>query len=228
MPGKPIPDFPFDAVLWDMDGTLIDSEPIWIEEEELLMRQFGVEWSEEDALICLGGPMERVDEYMRSRTNYQHQPFELSQLLIDRMTTRLATGVSFAPGAQSLFDELHQARIPMALVTASTRPILDSVLNLVGRERFGIAISNDDVVKSKPDPEGYLSAALALGVSIDRTLILEDSVTGASAALATGAYVLTIEHMVALPHNERTIRTISLSGMTMARIAEEFSALVTA
>ncbi|MFM8502738.1 MAG: HAD hydrolase-like protein, partial [Actinomycetota bacterium] len=94
--------FPFEAVLWDMDGTLIDSEPIWIEEETLLMRSLGVEWSNEDALHCLGGPLERVDVYMRSRSGNQHQPLELAYELIDRMITRLSGGVDFTNGSKSL------------------------------------------------------------------------------------------------------------------------------
>ncbi|MFM7873859.1 MAG: HAD family hydrolase [Actinomycetota bacterium] len=121
--------FPFEAVLWDMDGTLIDSEPIWIEEETLLMRSLGIEWSNEDALHCLGGPLERVDAYMRSRSGNQHQPLELAYELIDRMITRLSGGVDFTTGSNSLLDEMHLEQIPMALVSASTRKIMDAALD---------------------------------------------------------------------------------------------------
>lgn len=218
--------FPFDAVLWDMDGSLIDSEPIWIEEETLLMREFGVEWNEEDSLICLGGPMQRVDEYMRSRAGYRHQPMELSSILLDRMALRLRNGVPYAPGAGELLREFLQMNLPMGIVTASTRKILNSVLDSIGHSAFGIAIADDDVMKSKPDAEGYLKAASSLKVPIERTLIIEDSVTGTTAAIASGAWVLAIEHLVELPFNERTLRRISLNGVTVEKLTELFAPLV--
>ena len=89
--------FPFSAVLWDMDGTLINSEPLWIEQERELMAQLGVTWSDEDAIHCVGGPMKRVDEFMRSKLTdeqrHVYKPFDLTNQLLERMERTLASQV---------------------------------------------------------------------------------------------------------------------------------------
>jgi HAD superfamily hydrolase (TIGR01509 family) len=218
-----LPAFPFEAVLWDMDGTLVDSEPIWIEEERKMMNALGVNWSENDALHCIGGPLSRVDEYMRLRSGNVHQPYELTDQLILRMIERLANGVKFAPGAKDLIDEMHKKGIPMALVSASTRAIVDAALDSIGREYFHITVSNDDVNHSKPDPEGYLKAAEFLGVDIRKSLILEDSLTGVTAGINAGANVLAIPHFVDLPAGERIIQISTLFGIDMNEIARLYS-----
>ena len=214
--------FPFEAVLWDMDGTLIDSEPIWIEEEFRLMRSLGVDWTDEDARHCLGGPMERVDAYMRARVNGSHQPLELSHLLIDRMIERLSEGVSFTAGAEDLLHEMHREGLPLALVSASTRKIMDAALNSIGSHFFAFTCSADDVTSSKPHPEGYLKAAEVLGVSIERTLIIEDSMTGMQAAIDSGGYVLGLPHLTDLPKGEKVVHRQDLKSLDLDSLAALF------
>ena len=214
--------FPFEAVLWDMDGTLIDSEPIWIEEEHRLMQSLGVTWSDEDAKHCLGGPVERVDAYMRSRVKGDHEPLELAFLLIDRMIERLSAGVGFTLGAESLLRAMYGEQLPMALVSASTRKIMDAALKSIGNEFFTFTCSADDVVATKPDPEGYLRAADALGVDIERTLIIEDSVTGMRAAIDSGGYVLGLPHFTALPEGEKVVHRQSLEDLDLNSLAGLF------
>lgn len=218
--------FPFAAVLWDMDGTLIDSEPIWIEEESALMRSLGAHWSDLDAKHCLGGPIERVDAYMRQRAGDVHAPYELSNLLIDRMVERLASETSFTPGAKELIDELHAIPVPMALVSASTRSIMDAALKSIGDHYFEITISHDDVARTKPDPEGYRAAASAIGVPIEEVLIIEDSITGMNAAIDAGAYVLGLTHMVELPRSEKTLHRGALNGLDVRGLAHLFQAIM--
>lgn len=214
--------FPFEAVLWDMDGTLIDSEPIWIEEEHRLMQSLGVTWSDEDAQHCLGGPLDRVDAYMRSRVNGDHEPLELAFLLIDRMIDRLSTGVSFTLGAENLLQAMHRAQLPLALVSASTRKIMDAALKSIGDDFFSFTCSADDVAVTKPDPEGYLKAAEVLGVDIERTLIIEDSVTGMRAAIDSGGYVLGLPHLTALPKGDKVVHRDSLEALDLQSLAELF------
>lgn len=218
--------FPFEAVLWDMDGTLLDSEPIWIEEEAKLMQSLGVEWSSEDARVCLGGPMHRVDQYMREKSGNQHKPLELSQLLIKRMVDRLNESVKFTPGAESLLKELHDMGIPMALVTASTREIVNAALSSVGTHYFRQTISADDVKETKPDPEGYLTASSHLNVSIERSLIIEDSLTGMSAAIDSGAYVLGIPHFYELPTGHKVRHVKSLDAINVEAISALFKEII--
>lgn len=218
--------FPFDAVLWDMDGTLIDSEPIWIAEETRLMEEIGVKWSEEDALHCLGGPLERVDSYMRSRSGNNHAPLELAHELIDRMVVRLSNRIEFSPGAKELLEQLHQEGIPMALVSASTRKIMDAALFSIGREFFLFTCSADDVKKTKPDPEGYIEAAKRLDVRIENSLIIEDSKTGMSAAIASGAYVLGLPHLTELPIGEKVIHRQGLVGLDLDGLSSLFKGVL--
>ena len=207
--------FPFAAVLWDMDGTLIDSEPIWIEEEFALMRSLGVDWSDEDAKHCLGGPMQRVDDYMRSRSGMNFEPLELANRLVDRMILRLSQGVQFTRGAEKLLQDMHGQGLPLALVSASTRKIMDAALTSIGERYFAFTCSSDDVKFTKPHPEGYLKAAETLGVSIERTLIIEDSKTGMRAAIDSGGYVLGLPHLTELPHGDKVVHRGDLDNLDL-------------
>ena len=222
----PISQFPFEAVLWDMDGTLIDSDPIWIEEETLLMQSLGVEWSETDALHCLGGPMERVDAYMRGRANQGHEPYELSNRLITKMVIRLSNRVEFMKGSKNLLDEMYSNEIPMALVSASTRKIMDAALTTIGTHYFKFTCSADDVSRTKPDPEGYISAANRLGVAIERSLIIEDSKTGMKAAIDSGAYVLGLPHLTDLPLGEKVIHREGLADLNLETLQSLFDGVL--
>lgn len=215
--------FPFEAVLWDMDGTLIDSEPIWIEEEFALMRSIGVDWTEDDAKHCLGGPMRRVDDYMRARSGMNFEPLELANRLIDRMIIRLSKGVRFTNGAERLLQDMHGLGLPLALVSASTRKIMDAALSSIGHHYFSFTCSSDDVEFTKPHPEGYLKAAQTLGVSIERTLIIEDSMTGMRAAIDSGGFVLGLPHLTDLPHGEKVVHRGNLENLDLGSLGALFT-----
>lgn len=221
--------FPFSAVLWDMDGTLIDSEPLWIEQERELMESFGAIWTQEDAIHCLGGPMTRVDSYMRSKLPELHRdsiaPLELARQLLERMERRLATHVPFTPGSFDIITEMKAAQLPLALVSASTRPIMNAALKSIGEDLFDITISDSDVSKSKPHPEGYLKAAELLSVEITSCLIIEDSITGMNAAIASGAYVIGLPHVSALPMGNKVVHHPTLENLSMSEIAGLFDAV---
>ena len=218
--------FPFEAVLWDMDGTLIDSEPIWMEQERRLMESIGAQWSEEDARYCLGGPMTRVDEYMRLRSGKKFLPGELTTKLLEMVGESFADSIPFAPGAKELLEELQSLAIPMALVSASPRKLMAQAMRSIGEGRFASVISNDDVTSPKPNPEGYLLAAKQLGVSIARSLIIEDSIPGMGAAQSSGAFVLGVAHFSELPEGPRTIQRISLHGLSVALLSELFNPIL--
>jgi HAD superfamily hydrolase (TIGR01509 family) len=224
--------FPFKAVLWDMDGTLINSELLWIEQERAMMNELGAQWSDEDSLHCVGGPMARVDAYMRSKLSLENQdrftPLELTNSLLARMERRLAQGVEFAPGAEKLMKEMRSYSIPLALVSASPRPLVDAALASIGAGNFNITVSDNDVAQSKPNPEGYLLAARKLSVAIESCLVIEDSITGTTAAIDSGAYVLGLPHFSALPEGPKVIHMKSLEGVTLSTITDAFTALISA
>jgi HAD superfamily hydrolase (TIGR01509 family) len=219
--------FPFDAVLWDMDGTLIDSEPLWIEQERQLMESIGATWTHEDAIHCVGGPMARVDAYMRSKLPSadldKFGPLVLTNKLLQRMEDRLSQDIPFTPGAFELVNEMKSVNLPLALVSASSRPLMNAALKSIGSQLFDITISDNDVERSKPDPEGYVKAAVSLDVDISRSLIIEDSITGMTAAIASGAFVLGLPHVAELPHGPKVIHHPTLENLTMRDIANLFS-----
>jgi HAD superfamily hydrolase (TIGR01509 family) len=215
-----INEFPFKAVLWDMDGTLIDSEPIWIGEERRIMESLGATWSQEDALYCIGGPMARVDAYMRSKLP------ALTKILLESMVERLKQKVPFAPGARALIEQINEAKIPMALVTASNRAIMEGALASIGKHYFQTTISDNDVERSKPDPQGYQLAANRIGVPIEDCLIIEDSITGATAAIASGAYLLGVTHSGPLPMDEKVCHVENLIDLELSGIVELFQPLL--
>jgi HAD superfamily hydrolase (TIGR01509 family) len=163
---------------------------------------------------------------MRSRSGNNHAPLELAHELIDRMVVRLSNRIEFSPGAKELLEQLHQEGIPMALVSASTRKIMDAALFSIGREFFLFTCSADDVKKTKPDPEGYIEAAKRLDVRIENSLIVEDSKTGMSAAIASGAYVLGLPHLTELPVGEKVIHRQDLVGLDLYGLASLFKGVL--
>ncbi len=215
-----------------MDGTLINSEPLWIEQERALMAELSAVWSEEDALHCVGGPMTRVDAYMRSKLPIEKQnefkPLELTNSLLERMELRFTQGVEFAPGSRELMMEMRDHSISLALVSASSRPLMDAALVSIGHEHFEVTISDNDVSQSKPHPEGYLLAAKKLQADIEHCLIIEDSVTGMTAAIESGAFVLGLPHFSDLPEGPKVIHMKSLAGVNLAALSASFSALIDA
>ena len=216
----------FDAILWDMDGTLVDSEPIWAAEEAKLMSEYGVIWKESDSIACLGGPISRLDAYMRNLIEEELEPNFLANRLVARMAERLTTDTKFAPGSYELLSQFRTANIPMALVTASNRGIMDSVLSSFNEKYFQVAICSEDVAFSKPHPEGYLLAAKRLNVDIKRCLIIEDSLTGMRAARDSGAYLLGINPHSSFEANDRSFFVNGLAETSMEYLYSHFLEII--
>ena len=159
----------FSAVFFDMDGLFANSEPLWLEGETQLMARHGYTWTREDQVHCLGGPLTRVGEYMHSLVKVG-SPDYFTQTLIEIVVAKLSAGTPLMPGAQQLASALKVAGVPIAMVSASPRNIVNAVLSGVDHH-FSTTISSDDVQKTKPDPEGYLKAADFFGVDIENCLI---------------------------------------------------------
>lgn len=211
----------FEAVLFDMDGTLVNTEPYWLEAETALMARFDYTWSESDQRHCLGGPLPRVGEYMRSLVGVHDGTYFMNEL-ISGVEALFQRGISFMPGALELLNQIHQAGIPLGLVSASPRTLVDATLNALDPNTFQVSISSNDVSKSKPDPEPYLAAASALAVNIENCLVLEDSIVGITSAQASGAYTLAIPHIVEVAPHPRTIVVEGLDGIDLISITDSF------
>lgn len=212
----------FDAIFFDMDGLTINSEPQWLEAEIELAARYGYAWTQDDQANCLGGPLSKVGEYFSNVTGGAESGPYFHQEIIRIMTERITKGADFMPGARELLSELDQARVPLALVSASPRAIVDAALSHVKPTPFSVTISADDVLITKPNPECYLKAAELLSVNIERCLILEDSKTGVAAARASGAKVLAVPHLVKIETDQQTRVINSLTGMTIDHLRSYF------
>lgn len=210
------------AVLFDMDGTLIDSEGLWLDAEIHVMRGLGAEWTPDDQAHCLGGPLERVADYMVERSGTQVAPEVIGTLLLDAMEERLRSApLAWRPGARTLVTACRDAGIPTALVSASWSRLIAAVSEQIAadlhRTAFDVVIAGDDVVNSKPHPDPYLAAAAALGVDPGDCLALEDSPTGVRSAVAAGCRVVAIPHLASID-DRGAICVESLEGRTLAEL----------
>jgi len=222
MPTEAQSDF-YSAVFFDMDGLLVDSETLWLEAETEQMAQFGYQWSPSDQAFSLGGPLDRVGNYMSDLIGGKRDGQSLMLEMIDRMIAKFEKGLSFMPGAIDLIDDLKAHGIALTLVSASPRPLVDAALSNFEVSPFVRSISCDDVKITKPDPEGYLLAASSGGHDITNCLILEDSLTGVTAAKASGAWVLAVPHIVPIEKSGRVDTTTSLANWSYEKLAIKYA-----
>lgn len=194
------------AVLFDMDGLLIDSEPLWLESEREVVGRLGGQWSAEHQKMLVGGPIARAVDYMLEMTGSKVAPEEVLQWLLDGMVGRLRGGVELLPGADRLLDTLAADGVPCALVSSSYRPLVDAALDSVGAGRFAVTVAGDEVAGRKPAPDPYVLAARMLGVAPERCVALEDSHNGVASAEAAGCVTVAVPSVVPVePAPTRTV-----------------------
>lgn len=207
------------AVLWDMDGTLVDTEPYWLAAETELVQAWGGEWTLDDGLALVGSSLERSALILASR-GVQLESDEIIQVLTDRVVAQLADGVPWRPGARELLVALREAGVPTALVTMSIRRMADYIADAAGFPAFNAVIAGDEVVNGKPDPEPYLRAAQALGVDPSECIAVEDSEFGVASAVASGATTLAVPLHLPLPPSPAYTLWDSLDGRTIDDLFE--------
>jgi HAD superfamily hydrolase (TIGR01509 family) len=189
------------ALLLDLDGTLLDSERLWLMAEETVMHRYGYMWTSADQQHCLGGPLERVAKYMEVKSDGSGRSEIIGGELLSEVAHLFTTeSLVWRPGAQALVEQAHQLHILTAIVTATWRSVLDSVMTRMSESvgSFNHSIAGDEVRNSKPHPEPYLLAAMSLGVPIGECLAIEDSPTGTLSAVSAGAKVIAVEHMATI------------------------------
>jgi HAD superfamily hydrolase (TIGR01509 family) len=178
------------AVLFDMDGLLVDSEPLWTIAEERVAERYGGVFTPELKARMIGKRLDLAIEILieglntPAARNAGHA--EVAHQLMAEMVKLLASGAPLQPGAVELLDALADARIPLALVSSSYRELVDAALQKVGASRFAVTVAGDEVKHGKPDPEPYLTAARRLGVVPARCVVLEDAPAGLMSAAAAG------------------------------------------
>jgi HAD superfamily hydrolase (TIGR01509 family) len=192
------------AILWDMDGTLVDTEPYWIDAEFALAEAYGGTWSREHALNLVGNDLIESGRYIREHMGIDLEPSLIVEELLDRVIAAVETAVPWRPGAVELLADLQQRGVPCALVTMSYRRFVAPILAALPEGTFAEVITGDGVLHGKPHPEPYLKAARALGVDPADCLAIEDSNTGARSAEAAGCTVLVVpNHVPVLPGGRR-------------------------
>ncbi len=216
-----VPKF-YDAIFFDMDGLLINSEPLWLESETEMMAAYGYQWLESDQAACLGGPLDRVGNYMSALIGGKRDGLSLTNEIIERMVLKFKGELPLMAGSAELIADLRENQVELTLVSASPRSLVDAALLNFAINPFVRSISSDDVKVTKPDPEGYLLAASSGGHDISNCLILEDSLTGVTAAKASGAWVLAVPHLVPIEKAGRVDVTTSLANWNYQDLAMKY------
>ena len=211
------------AVLWDMDGTIVDTEPYWIAAEFELAEQYGGSWSEEHALQLVGNDLLTSGRYIAEHAGVPLEPAQIVEELLDRVTARMRTEVPWCPGARELLGELGERGVPCALVTMSYTRFVQPMLDALPAGTFAAIVTGDTVTHGKPHPEPYLKAARLLDVPAEDCLAIEDSNTGARSAEAAGCRVLAVpNHVPVLPGPGRVVRSSGLAGLRVADLWEAY------
>ncbi|GAA4624305.1 HAD family hydrolase [Cellulomonas oligotrophica] len=204
------------AVLWDMDGTLIDSEPHWMVAETELVEAHGGVWTRDDAVSMIGSSMDVAAARLRER-GVDLSTAQIADALNTAVAAAIAAGVPWQPGARELVEAVAAAGVPQALVTSSYRVLAEPFARAVGL--FDVVVAGDDVTRPKPDPEPYLTAAALLGVDPRACVALEDSVSGLASAVASGAHVVAVQLIAPVDPPAGVSRTTTLRGVTLADLA---------
>ena len=206
------------AVLWDMDGTLVDTEPYWVESEFALVEEHGGSWSQEHAMNLVGNDLLDSGRYIREHGGIDLEPADIVEQLLDRVTARVEKEVPWRPGALELLAELRAHGVRCALVTMSYRRFADPILRHLPEGTFEVVVTGDAVSQGKPHPEPYQKAAAVLGVDPGHTLAIEDSNTGARSAEAAGCTVLVVPNHVPVLPGDRRIFAPTLAGLSFSTL----------
>ena len=204
------------AVLFDLDGTLVDTEPYWIEVEMALAERDGGTWSHADALELIGSDLRYSAQILRERAGIKGTDQEIIDDLVAGVAQRNAThGIRWRPGARELLDALHAEGVPCAIVTMSYRVLAESVAALLPEGMIATIVGGDEVEQGKPHPEPYLRAAERLGVDITRCIGVEDSPKGIAAVEASGARAIGVPFLLHLHRTPGRNRVESLAQLTL-------------
>jgi HAD superfamily hydrolase (TIGR01509 family) len=206
---------PLQAVLWDMDGTLVDSEIVWEQVQLRLMAELGATWTSQDCVGLIGSDLrDAVQVWMSRIPAGVITAEELAERMFSEVIESLRKQVNFQPGALELLLALRKEDIPCALVSASYRVMIDAVLGHLPPDPFDVIVAGDEVTLGKPNPEPYLTAAAKLGVDPAQCVVIEDSITGTQAGTAAGAYVVAVPQWVTIPEAPRRLVVKSLEPLT--------------
>lgn len=216
------------ALLWDMDGLLVDSEPLWTIAERELFGTWGVAFTPAMKAAMVGS---RLDASVRMMIGFGgaaaagSTPGQVSAFLTERMAELLRADVPLLPGVRALLGAAAETGVPQALVSSTHRVLVDAVLRGLPGHPFAVSVAGDEVRRGKPHPEAYETAAARLGVDPRRCVVLEDTPTGGRAGAGAGARVVYCPSVAGAGEAERGwLAVASLTDVSLAELAALVSA----
>ncbi|MEY4311204.1 MAG: hypothetical protein RLZ71_1130 [Actinomycetota bacterium] len=210
------------AVLWDLDGTLIDSEPYWMRSERELAARHDATWTEEDGKALVGMSLKDSSKIISEKLGIEMPSEQLIKELTDSVTSQLSREIPWRPGAQELLRELKRKGVKTALVTMSLRRMALQVVESIPFKAFDVVVAGDDVIHGKPHAEPYLKAASLLGVDPADCVAFEDSISGILSAEAAGTKAVGIPNVVIIPAHDDRILWDTLQGKTLKDLKNLF------
>ena len=207
------------GVLWDMDGTLIDTEPYWMEAEHDVIESHGGTWSEEQAFQLVGNALPVSGRIIAEQTGIPMTPAEIVDALLERVVVKLREHVPWRPGARELLLAARDAGVPCALVTMSYESFARVLIEALPEGTFEVVVTGDMVEHGKPHPEPYERAAAELALRPDQCVAIEDSATGVRSAVAAGVPTLAVPHLVEIPQLDGLLVVPSLAQVHLRDVA---------
>jgi HAD superfamily hydrolase (TIGR01509 family) len=207
---------PIVAVVFDLDGVLIDSEPLWERVREELTNETGGRWHASAQREMMGMSSAEWSKYMHEELGVLLAPSAISEEVVERLASRLRAEVPLLPGAREAVEALSK-RWPLAIASSANRPVIDLVLELTGLAPcFRATVSSEEVARGKPAPDVYIEAARRLGADPGRCAAIEDSANGLRAARAAGMRVIAIPNATFPPGPA----ALELADVVRASLAE--------
>jgi HAD superfamily hydrolase (TIGR01509 family) len=207
------------AVLFDMDGTLLDSEKVWDIALDHLAQRLGGQLSHEARVAMIGSNLTRSIGLVHADLGVTVDESDSAAYLLDRAETLFRTDLVWKPGARELLERCRESAVPTALVTSTVRRLTDIALDTMGRELFTVSVCGDEVAQPKPAPDSYLRAAELLHVRPGDCVAIEDSPTGIASAEAAGCAVIAVPSETEVDPAASTWVRESLLDLTLAQLA---------